>query len=343
MVVELTTRQQAILGLVIREYVTTAVPVGSRGITEQYGLGVSSATVRNEMAYLEELGYLTHPHTSAGRVPTEKGYRYFVQRLMGDIELPLAEQRMILHQFYQVRLDLEQCVRLAAAVLARTAHTAAVVTSPRPDCCRFKHVELISTHGPLVLLVLVLEKGLVKEQMLLLNEGRSQEDLSRVSNWLNDAFCALTADEIAAEAGPLPEFERKVGDVIAEIMRSVDRLGGEIYHDGLLNVVDHPDFVASEGLQQVLHVLEERVLLEAILGDVLAMTGKGVQVIIGGEGGWDELSECSLVLSRYGVSGQATGALGVLGPIRMPYERAVSTVGYVSRLLSDLLFELYGG
>jgi len=339
---ELTTRQRTILGLVIREYVATAIPVSSKSITEQYGLRVSSATVRNEMAYLEELGYLTHPHTSAGRVPTEKGYRYFVQQLMGEIELPLAEQRMIRHQFYQVSLDLEQWMRLAAAVLARTARTAAVVISPRPSHCRFKHVELISTHGPLVLLILVLEKGPVKQQMLTLTEVRSQENLSRVSNWLNDAFRGLTADEIDTEAMTLPAFEQEVGHIVAQILRGIDQRGGEVYHDGLLNVVDQPEFTASESFQQVLHVLEERALLEAILSDVLSLTSNGVQVFIGGEGHWDELSECSLVLARYGVNGEATGALGVLGPTRMSYERAVSAVRYVSRLLSDLLFELYG-
>jgi heat-inducible transcriptional repressor len=339
---ELTTRQRTILGLVVREYIATAVPISSRSITEQYGLGVSSATVRNEMAYLEELGYLTHPHTSAGRVPTEQGYRYFVQQLMGEAELPLSEQRMIRHQFYQVSLGLEQWMRLAATVLARTAHTAAVVTSPRPNRCRFKHIELISTHGPLVLLILVLEEGLVQQQMLTMTEVRGQEDLSRVSNWLNDAFRSLSADEIVTESMTLPEFEQEVGHIVADVMRDVDRQGGEVYHDGLLNVVGQPEFTATGSLQQVLRVLEERALLDAILSDVLSLASSGVQVLIGGEGHWDELSECSLVLARYGVNGETAGALGVLGPTRMPYGRAVSAVRYMSSLLSDLLLTLHG-
>lgn len=339
---ELTTRQQAILGLVVREYIATAVPVSSRSIIEQYGLGVSSATVRNEMAYLEELGYLTHPHTSAGRVPTEKGYRYFVQQLMGETELPLAEQRMIRHQFYQVSLDLDQWMRLAATVLARTAQTASVVTAPRPNHCRFKHVELISTHGSLVLLILVLEEGLIQQQMLTLAEMRTQEDLSRVSNWLNAAFSGLTADEIITESMTLPEFERGVGRIIADAMRGIDQQGGDVYRDGLLNVLVQPEFTASGSVQQVLRILEERVLLEAVLSDILSQTANGVQVVIGGEGRWQELSECSLVLARYGVTGGASGALGVLGPTRMPYERAVSAVRYVASLLSNLLFTLYG-
>lgn len=339
---ELTTRQQTILGLVVREYVATAVPVSSKTITAQYGLGISSATVRNEMAYLEELGYLTHPHTSAGRIPTEKGYRYFVQQLMRGAELPLNEQLMIQHQFYQVSLDLDQWMRLAAAVLARTAHSASLITAPRPNRCRFKHVELISTHGPVVLLILVLEGGLVQQQMLTSTEIRSQEDLGRVSNWLNDAFRGLTADEIVAESTTLPEFEREISQILADVMRAVDQRGGDVYHDGLLNVMGQPEFAAGGGFQQVLRILEERVLLETLVRDILSRAANGVQVVIGGEGRWEELSECSLVLARYGVQGEASGALGVLGPTRMPYERAVSAVRYVSNLLSDLLFTIYG-
>jgi len=339
---ELTTRQQTILGLVIREYIATAVPVSSKSITEQYGLRISSATVRNEMAYLEKMGYLTHPHTSAGRVPTEKGYRYFVQQLMGEAELPAAEKRMIQHQFYQVSLDVDQWMRLAATVLARISRTAAVVTSPRPNRCRFKHVELISTHGPLVLLILVLQEGLVEQQMLTLREIRSQEDLSRVSNWLNDAFRGLDTDEILVESAALPQFEQELGHIIADIMRSVDQRSGEVYHDGVLNVVGQPEFTATESIRQVLRILEERALLESILSDVLSLAGNGVQIIIGGEGRWDELSECSLVLARYGINGETTGALGVIGPTRMPYERAISAVRYMSSLLSDLLITFYG-
>ena len=140
---ELTPRQQLILGLVIREYISAVQPVGSKTI-EGYGLGVSSATIRNEMVILEEHGYLLQPHTSAGRVPTEQGYRYFVERLMRESQVPLNEQRTIRHQFHQVGVDLEQWMRLAASVLARSAQSAAVVTSLKTETCRLRHVEMIS-------------------------------------------------------------------------------------------------------------------------------------------------------------------------------------------------------
>ena len=182
---DLTPRQQLILGLVIREYVAAAQPVGSKTI-EGYGLGVSSATIRNEMVVLEELGYLIQPHTSAGRVPTELGYRYFVERLMRESHLPLDEQRTIRHQFHQVGVDLEQWMRLAASVLARTAQSAAVVTSLKTEQCRLRHLELISIHETMAMLIVVLEGGIVRQQMLTLDEAMSQDTLTQIANRLND-------------------------------------------------------------------------------------------------------------------------------------------------------------
>jgi heat-inducible transcriptional repressor len=337
---ELTDRRQAVLGLVVRQYITTAIPVGSKTIVEQYGLGVSSATIRNEMAYLEEQGYLTHPHTSAGRVPTEKGYRYFVERLMGEAELPLAEQRTIRHQFHQARLDLEQWMRLAAAVLARTAHSTSLIAAPAVAQCRFKHLELIAAHGSRLLLVLVLRGGIIKQQMLTLTHPVAQEELNQLANRLNDLFTGLSVDQIAVSIYQWMPLEEQIANLVVEMMEKAETCSsGEIYRDGLMNIFRQPEFREIENVQPIIRILEEQSLLEAILAEVLSSSG--VQVIIGGEGRWDELSECSVVLAPYGEVGRAVGALGVLGPMRMRYGRAISTVRYVADLLSDLIYDLY--
>ncbi len=338
---ELTDRRQAVLGLVVRQHIATAIPVGSRTIVEQYGLGVSSATIRNEMAYLEEQSYLTHPYTSAGRVPTEKGYRYFVERLMGEAELPLAEQRTIRHQFHQARLDLEQWMRLAAAVLARAAHSTSLVAAPTVAQCRFKHLELIAAHGYRLLLVLVLRGGVVKQQMLTLTHPVTQEELSQVANHLNDLLVSLSAYQIVASSYQLAPLEEQIANLVIEIMEETEaRSSGEIYRDGLLNIFRQPEFSEIENVRPIIRILEEQSLLEAILAEVL--NSSGIRVIIGGEGRWDELSECSVVLAPYGEAGRAVGALGILGPMRMRYGRAISTVRYVADLLSDLIYDLYG-
>jgi heat-inducible transcriptional repressor len=338
---DLTSRQQLILALVVREYVATALPVGSKTV-EGYGLGVSSATIRNEMAWLEEQGYLTQPHTSAGRVPTEQGYRYFVERLMRKPQLPLDQQRTIQHQFHQVGVDLEQWMRLAASVLARTAQSASVVTSLKTERCRLKHVELISIRETVVLLIVVLEGGIVRQHMLSSDEPMSQDALTQLANRLNDLCVGASVQRLTSVRSQLGVWEQQVLDVLEQVMKRVDDQAGlHLYRDGLINILHQPEFAPPESARQVVRILEDRTLLEDLLTEMLEVGG--VQVIIGGEGRWNELKECSLVVSPYGVSGEARGALGVMGPMRMPYSRAISTVHYVARLMSDLFRELYGG
>ncbi len=341
---DLTARQQTILGLVIREYVATATPVSSKVIVEAYGLGISSATVRNEMAHLEELGYLTHPHTSAGRVPTDRGYRYFVERLLGETELPPAERRMIRHQFHQVGPEMDQWLKLSASVLAQTAQSVAWITAPAPTAQRaFKHLELISIRDALALVVLVLRGGTVKQRALTLPRPLSQEELSRLATHLNERFDGLTADGVMAQLVRLSPLEAQVGELVAEMMGSSDEPArSEVYRDGLINILQQPEFAEGQSARQVFGLLEGSSFLEIILADVLTPAAGGVQVVIGGEGPWEELRDCSLVLSRYGVVSRATGDLGVLGPRRMPYGRAISAVRYVANLMSELIHELYG-
>jgi heat-inducible transcriptional repressor len=337
---ELTSRQQLILGLVVREYIATAQPVGSRAI-EGIGLGVSSATIRSEMGLLEELGYLTHPHTSAGRVPTERGYRYFVERLMRESQLPVEEQRMIRHQFHQVGVDLEQWMRLAASVLARASESAAVVTSLRTDFCRLKHVEFIALHETMALLIVVLEGGIVRQQMLALEEPAGQETLTQIANRINDQCSGRSAMRVAACGSQMGATEQRILGAVVEIMLRIDdQKNMHLYRDGLVNILHQPEFSEGESARQIVQVLEDRTSLEQLLTEMLEVGG--VQVIIGGEGRWHDLRECSLVVAPYGVTGTATGALGVMGPMRMPYSRAISTVRYVASLMSDLFAELYG-
>ncbi len=339
---ELTPRQRTILSLVVREHVESASPVSSRALVEHYGLQVSTATVRNELARLEELGYLTHPHTSAGRVPTHKGYRRFVERLLGEVELPLHERRTIAHQFYQARQDFEQWMPLAASVLARTARGAALVTAPQAAQSCYKHLQLISTQGRVVLLVLVLCGGTVKQQMLTLAEPLNQEALNEASDRLNQLCNGLAAGEIYARTDGLPPLEADVAKLVVDIMHRTDtRTAGVVYRDGLSEVLQQPEFSERERAQGLVRVMEERSFLDAVLAGALSPEVGNVRVLIGGEGYWDELRACSLVLGRYGVVGFVTGALGVVGPTRMLYGRAISTVRFVAGLLSDLVYDVY--
>lgn len=334
----LSERQRAILGIIIRSYVKGAAPVGSKSIVENFPLGVSPATVRNEMAVLEEMGYLTHPHTSAGRVPTIKGYRYFVEQLMEDTELPLDDQRRIQHQFHQANQELEEWLRLSAAVLAHTARAASLVTAPKAHEGRLKHAEFIGIRDALVLLIIVMQDGTVKQQMLAVETGLPQEEWSRLSNRLNAAFGGLTRQEItsALASQELSVTEAQATAHTIAVMREADQSRGEVYREGVNNVLSAPEF--AEQASDVLRLLEGNTL-ERLLSEMQLPSG-GVQVMIGERHGMT--ADMGLVAARYGEPDQVEGVISVLGPVRMPYDRAVSTVRYVARIMSSLVRELYG-
>lgn len=338
----LSERQKLILALVIRDYIETAQPVGSVSLVKRYELDFSSATVRNDMVALTEMGFLRQPHTSAGRVPTEEGYRYFVRQLMGHTDLPAPTKRTIIHQFYQAGADVDRWMHLAASVLAHQAQAASLVTAPHPERAIFKYLELIGTHGRQVLMVLVLSGGDVSQQMLNLAEPVSQEQLSAVAQKINQNCAGLTEAGIERLKQPTDALEQDILKlVVNEMRRSTRVVAGELYRDGLTHVLAEPEFGEMELARRALRLLEERPLLEDLLTrTVLASEPGGVQVLIGGEGTWEELRECSVVLARYGAPGLATGTLGVLGPMRMPYGRTISTVRFMAGLLSDLVEDM---
>jgi heat-inducible transcriptional repressor len=336
----LTPRQAKLLGIVIQEYVKTAQPVGSNAIAQDYDLGVSSATIRNDLATLEREGLLTHPHTSAGRVPTDMGYRYFVQHLLSDAELSTSERRDIRVQFSQARQELDQWLRLSTSVLARTTQSAALATAPRTSVSRFKHLELVAIHGIKVLLILVLQEGAVKQQLLDLDQPMEQAELSRTSNELNDLLVGLSASAISEKAGMLSPFAGQVALLVVELIANMDRQSsGQIYRDGLMQILDAPEFAEGDNARRIVQVFEEQSVLEQVV-DQYGDTGD-IHVVISGDGRFAELRDISLVLARYGVMDHATGLLGVMGPRRMLYGRTMGAVRFVAALMSEMVEEIY--
>ena len=342
---ELTERQKTLLLLIIRDYIESAQPVGSKRLAEHYHINISSATIRNEMAALTEMGYLRQPHTSAGRVPTEEGYRYFVSQMMNQAELPEAVQATIAHQFHQSRPDVDQWMTLAASILAHQSQGVSVVTAPRTDKAKYKHIELISTQGRQVLMVLVLMGGEVSQQILTLAEPVSQERLSQTAARLNKLLAGMTVDAMSSLSARSDALDQDIMNlIIQDFRRAADRVSGEIYTDGLTNVLAEPEFAESDEARRALRIFGERSTLQDLIArTALNSNVGGLQVLIGGEGGWEELRQCSMVIARYGVPGLATGTLGVLGPMRMSYARTIPTVRYVAGLLSDLVNDTISG
>lgn len=338
---ELSERQKLILTLVIHEYIRTAVPVGSNSLVARYHLDMSSATVRNELAYLTEQGFLRQPHTSAGRIPSEEGYRFFVSRLIRDANLPDTNRRTISHQFFQMRNDVEQWVRLAASVLAHQSRAASLVTPPHPERARLKHLELISTRGRQVLMVVVLMGGDVRQRFFTLSDPVPQAQLSQSAERVSQFFQNADVDDIRARRVQLNGLDVDVADILIEDLSQVEfGLPYEVVIDGVTNVLAEPEFTGSEDAMRAVRVLEQRSVLQSLVAkNNESNVQGGVQVLIGGEGSIDELRQWSIVLGSYGLPGFATGTLGVLGPMRMSYGRAISTVRFLSSVLSDLVAE----
>ncbi|HLA08511.1 MAG TPA: heat-inducible transcriptional repressor HrcA [Anaerolineales bacterium] len=336
---ELTERQKTLLLLIIRDHIESAQPIGSKRLVEHYHLDLSSATIRNEMAALTEMGYLRQPHTSAGRVPSEEGYRYFVSQMMYNVELPEAVQHTISHQFHQSRADTDQWMTLAASILAHQSQGLSVITAPHADRARFKHVELISTQGRQILMVLVLAGGEVSQQILSLAEPVTQERLSQTAARLNALLAGLAMDGIAALTTRPDALDQDILILIQqEMRRTSESNSGEIYTDGLTNMLSEPEFAESDDARRALKIFEERSTLKELLARTTTNSNiGGLQVLIGGEGGWEELSQCSMVIARYGVPGIVSGTLGVLGPMRMSYARTIPMVRFVAGILSDLV------
>lgn len=343
--IELTERQKTILLLVIRDYIESAQPIGSKRLMEHYRLDFSPATIRNEMSALTEMGYLRQPHTSAGRVPTEDGYRYFVSQMMHNAELPPSVQHTISHQFHQSRADVNQWMTLAASILAHQSQGVSVITAPHSEQARYKHVELISTQGRQVLMVLVMIGGEVSQQILTLAEPVTQERLSQTATRLNALLAGLAVDAVIALPARPDALDQDILTLIAqEMRRATSSASGEIFTDGLTNVLSEPEFAEADEARRALKIFEERSTLQDLLTRTTTNSNiGGLQVIIGGEGEWEELRQCSMVIARYGVPGIASGALGVLGPMRMSYTKTIPTVRYVAGILSDLVNDRIAG
>ena len=339
-------RSESILRAVIDEYVATATPVGSQALVDRYGLGVSSATVRNILADLEGAGLLTHPHTSAGRIPTDAGYRYFVESITDASQLTAVEQLMIRHQFGQVQHASEQWFRLAATTLASANHIAGLATPAKPRAAHVRRIDLVAISERLSSLIIVFREGALRQVLVALPEPAEQEDLTRVAVILDGVMAGRTAaDAERALAriesdGPIGTLVRRVGERVIAAIRDYDAtVIEEVFSDGLLHVMEAPEFERSDKLRRVFSVLENR----AYLGELLdRVSGVGaVQVFIGAENAPAEMRDVSLVLAPYGEAGRAVGVVGVLGPTRMAYPQAIGTVRFVSTLLSELVQHIY--
>ncbi len=336
----ITSRSSQILNYIVGEYITRAAPVPSQVIADNAELNISPATIRNEMALLEKEGYLIRPHTSAGCIPSDKGYRHYVEAIEG-IKLPREEQRLISHTFHQVEKEVEAWVSLTATLLARLVQNVAVVSLPKSTDCKLKHLELIALQETRALVVVVLEGATVKEKLITFSEAVTQPTLTVISTKLNSLYGGLSSRQIADKQTELSPLEKQATDYTLGIMQAEDsKEYQEPYLEGWHFMLNQPEFAQSERMRVLMELVERRGLLKVIVP--VKLNQPGVHVIIGKENQDEAIQNCSVVICNYGIPAQANGTIAVVGPTRMPYLRTIPTVFYLSSVLSQLVGGLYG-
>ena len=307
----------------------TARPVGSGLVTEQTELTVSSATVRKELGALEEEGFLHQPHTSAGRVPTDKGYRYFIDALMGPSSLDSAQNERISDFFARSHGELERILRDTSRLLAGVTDYAAVVVAPKPDAANVRAVQLVSLEPRVVLLVVVLSNGGIERRTFELDADMTEQQVASAQALLAPAMVDGTEDAIAPSGDG--DVDRLLADAVGSLETS-DGLDGRVHVGGRSSVA--AGFDQTEKVAQVLQLFERQLLVVTLIRDVL---DRGLSVAIGSETGVQNLNECSLVVAPYQVQGSDAGSIGVIGPTHMNYPQALAAVAVISHQLGEHL------
>lgn len=338
-------RNKKVLQAVIDSYIATGLPIGSNVLVKRYDFGVSSATVRNIMAELEELGFLGHPHTSAGRVPTELGYRYYIDSLISIENDSEDIEDHYLHQVPALQSsDLYGLMEEASRFLATLSRCAGVVIAPSEPEGRYKHIEFVRLRGRQVLIIFVTSTGIVQNKLIDLDESISQQDLNYFSAYLDEELDAWTLPDIRQRlVQKLKEekllFTRLMEETYRASREVQEHEADKVYIGGASQIFENPEFANVEKMRTLFKAFEDKYKLLKLLDRTAA--ADGIKVFIGSENPFFEMQGCSMVVSNYRAGSSVVGTLGVIGPTRMQYKQVIHVVDYTARLLSKLLAERF--
>lgn len=346
------------MSAIINEHLVTGDPVGSRTISDRFAhaAGWSPATIRNVMAELEELGLVEQPHTSAGRVPTDKGYRFYVDHMLGEAKLSRADLAAINSLLGGANREglgtPERLMERTSHLLSELSTNVGIVVSPSLAESILQHIEFVRLADSRILVVLVSSSNIIQNKLVRIDESLSQEELDRTARYLNVEFSGKSLAAIRAEILELMRQEKALYDKLLQnaillCERSLEGEGsatGEVFVDGASNILTKPDFVDAERMRELFRTFEEKSRLVKILNECVArdasVPGRDVQVVIGREHPTPSMQDCALITAPYRLgTGQAVGAIGVVGPMRIEYARMMAVVNYVARHIERILWE----
>ncbi|MDI3534440.1 MAG: heat-inducible transcriptional repressor [Thermosediminibacterales bacterium] len=339
-------RKQKILKAIIDDFIITAEPVGSRTIARKYNIGISPATIRNEMSDLEEMGYLEQPHTSAGRIPSDKGYRFYVDFLMKLRKLTPEEIKNIKDvSLYKKINGIEELLEQTTKVLSQITRYTSVALGPQLKKTTLKHLQLVPVENKRVLMVIVTNSGLVEHKLLSLPKNVTESDLERVSNIINDKLSGLAIGDISDDVisnvkKEIIGFSSDVFDMAIEFLLKNLQIytDSKLFLYGTTNIFNLPEFRDIEKARNFLSILEDKELLCEILSN--SFMSKDIVITIGSENKYQEIKNCSVITTTYKINGKTIGSIGVVGPTRMEYSKVVSIVRFLSENMSQLISKI---
>lgn len=336
-------RKLKILQAIIDDFINTAQPVGSRTIAKRYDLGVSSATIRNEMSDLEELGYLVQPHTSAGRIPSDLGYRLYVDNLMRQNDIGLKQKQLIRKLLINKMCEVEDLVQQSSKILSQITNLTSLSLSPQFKKSKLKNIKLVQIDNDKVLLVLVANNGIIKNTVLRMN-NISQSVLNKISNILQDKLIGMTIEDISDEVikglkNEIYEYRTTIETLVPILKNTLEEIDDcDINFDGITNIFNLPEYADINRAKQFLSIIEKKELLYEALND---SKKEGIIIRIGHENHVDEIKDCSLITATYKLNGRVIGKIGVIGPTRMEYSRIVPVIEYMTNTITDVLKDIY--
>lgn len=340
---DLNEREKAILRSIVQQFILTASPVGSRNITKKFDIGFSPATVRNIMSDLEDSGFINHPHTSAGRVPTDKGYRYYVDSLMEIQELKYSEKNIIEKSLDKNLSETDELLKLASKLLSNITKQIAYVTYPTLEKGKLEKIQLVSLSSKRLLVVVSIKSGLVKTITLEFHTEIEMNKLQNVERLLNERLSGLTFKEIRTSfKDRFTDISTDEKPIIRLFIDSVDKIFVDIRTEdkllitGATNVIQHPEFDDPEKFQSVIELIEDKDIIIHIMEKKEIEPGNNILISIGSENEDEKLNEYSLITKEYSF-GDTAGKVGIIGPKRMEYSKVVAIVSYLGELLSEVL------
>ena len=336
----LSERSKHILEAIIEEYIRTAEPVGSRAISRRHGLTLPPATIRNVMADLEDLDFLASPHTSAGRIPTDKAFRFYVDSLLTVGTIDREQEELIQRQYRLYGKDVGEIFKETSRILSSLSHYMGIVVTPRFTTTMFRHIEFIKLGGRRILAILVSKSGIVQNKIIEADEDLSSEDMVRMSNYLNNLLKGLSIAELRSRILREMQDEKvRYDEMLAKALKlseqTLDENGTEVFIEGRVNILEQPEFADVGKMREVFRAFEEKGQLISLLDR--CMESEGVHIFIGAENYMHHLESMSVITAPYMSGKETVGVLGVIGPTRMGYDRVIPIVDYTAKVLSKLL------